>query len=101
MTSPSLNSRIQDASQLCAGQIFSDPKQCKVFAEKFERILTESLEPVRQTLADLVDQFHAYENGWLGENVWRTRIGLPDALTRAEALLKETQPELQNGTPRR
>jgi hypothetical protein len=30
-----------------------------------------------KSLKDLVEQFHAYENGWLGEGVWRVRIGLP------------------------
>lgn len=46
-----------------------------------------------ETLHALVEQFHAYENGWMGEGIWRTRIGLPDDLKRAEAAIKKAKGE--------
>lgn len=39
----------------------------------------------------LVEQFHAYENGWLGNGIWRTRIGLPYDLKYAEAAIGEAE----------
>lgn len=47
------------------------------------------LRDTREALRKLVEQFHAYENGWLDgkpEN-WRNRIGLQMDLQKAEALL--------------
>ena len=40
---------------------------------------------------NLVEQFHAYENGWLGDGAWRTRIGLPDDLRDAEAAINAAE----------
>jgi hypothetical protein len=50
------------------------------------------LAEMEKALRDLVEQFHAYENGWLGENIWRYRIGLPDDLKRAESILTPPAP---------
>ncbi len=44
-----------------------------------------------EALERIVEQFHAYENDWLGEGVWRTRIGLPETLKTAEAAIRKAR----------
>lgn len=44
-----------------------------------------------KALRSLLEQFHAYQNGWLGEGLWRTRIGLPDDLAEAEDAVNEAR----------
>lgn len=58
--------------------------------DKLREINRELLESLRA----LVEQFHAYENGWLGEGVWRERIGLPLDLQRAEAVILKAEERL-------
>lgn len=43
-------------------------------------------------LRDLVMQFDTYRGGWLGEGIWRDRVGLPDDLTAARVLLAQGLP---------
>lgn len=51
----------------------------------------EREEKLEQALRELVEQFHAYQNGWMGVGVWRTRIGLPAALEQAVKLLDKRE----------
>lgn len=53
--------------------------------------VTEREEKLEQALRELVEQFHAYQNGWMGVGVWRTRIGLPAALEQAVKLLDKRE----------
>jgi len=46
-----------------------------------------------QSLEDLVEQFDAYMNGWLGEP-WRIRIGLPGDLERAKEAISDAKKAL-------
>jgi hypothetical protein len=44
-----------------------------------------------KSLRKLVEHFKAYENGWLGPEVWRNRIGLQGDLAEAESVLKRQE----------
>lgn len=43
---------------------------------------------------DLLEQFGAYRNGWLGNGVWRDRIGLPDDIQRANLAIMKAEGRL-------
>ena len=58
--------------------------KARAVPERREPTLREVTEDLLTALEGLVEQFHAYRNGWLGRDVWRTRVGLPGDLQRAE-----------------
>lgn len=38
-------------------------------------------------LRGLLSQFEAYRAGWLGDDIWRERVGLPNAIQQSHAAL--------------
>lgn len=43
-------------------------------------------------LRDLIEQFDAYRGGWMGDGIWRDRIGLPECSTPPCARSRSNEP---------
>jgi hypothetical protein len=51
-------------------------------------------EELLDSLVNLVEQFNAYRNGWLGKGVWRDRIGLPAEVQVATEVISKAKKAL-------
>lgn len=55
---------------------------------KFIVLACNSHDALLKSCKNLVEQFRTYQNGWMGQGVWRNRIGLEQDLADTEAAIK-------------
>lgn len=65
-----------------------EPYDTESAARRVAEKAAADLEEMKKALRGLFEQFEVYRAGWLGDGVWRDRIGLPDDMAAARAALK-------------